>query len=174
MPMPTLSSRITDLAARTAAQCKAINMLINGNGVDLTALTTTAKTSLVASINELKASVDQIATTPGLIDDASTGTGRTWSASFIQAKINAAVSALVNGAPTTLDTLKELSDAITADHNGLQAILTQLGTTIRFDQAQTLTAAQALQARSNIGAAAASDVGDTTTDFVAVFNAGLA
>ena len=33
----------------------------------------------------------------------------------------------------------------------------------------SLTAAEQLQARSNIGAVAASDVGNTDTDFVAVF-----
>ena len=38
-----------------------------------------------------------------------------------------------------------------------------------FDGVQSLTVAQQLQARTNIGAVAASDVGNTDTDFVAVF-----
>ena len=40
---------------------------------------------------------------------------------------------------------------------------------LRFDAAQSLTVAEQLQARTNIGAVAASDVGNTDTDFVAVF-----
>ncbi len=40
---------------------------------------------------------------------------------------------------------------------------------VRFDAAQSLTVAEQLQARSNIGAVAATDVGNTDTDFVAVF-----
>ena len=39
--------------------------------------------------------------------------------------------------------------------------------------AQSLTVAEQLQARANIGAVAASDVGNTDTDFVAVFVAAL-
>jgi hypothetical protein len=41
---------------------------------------------------------------------------------------------------------------------------------VRFDAAQTLTVAEQLQARTNIGAVAASDVGNTDTDFVVIFD----
>ena len=41
---------------------------------------------------------------------------------------------------------------------------------VRFDAAQTLTDAEQLQARTNIGAVAASDVGNTDTDFVVIFD----
>ena len=44
---------------------------------------------------------------------------------------------------------------------------------MRFDAAQTLTVPEQQQARDNIGAVAATDIGDTTTDFVAIFNAAL-
>ncbi len=44
---------------------------------------------------------------------------------------------------------------------------------MRFDAAQTLTVPEQTQARSNIGAVAAADIGDTNTDFVAIFNAAL-
>jgi hypothetical protein len=43
---------------------------------------------------------------------------------------------------------------------------------VRYD-AQVLTAPQQLQARTNIGAVASSDVGNTDEDFVTIFNAGL-
>jgi hypothetical protein len=45
---------------------------------------------------------------------------------------------------------------------------------VRFDAAQTLTVTEQLQARTNIGAVAASDVGNTDTDFVAIFDGALA
>ena len=44
---------------------------------------------------------------------------------------------------------------------------------MRFDAAQALSAPEQAQVRSNIGAVAASDVGDTDTDFVAVFEGAL-
>jgi hypothetical protein len=52
----SLATRVTDLATRTASEAKALRTLINGNVADLSALQTTAKSSLVAAINELKAS----------------------------------------------------------------------------------------------------------------------
>ena len=44
---------------------------------------------------------------------------------------------------------------------------------VRFDAAQTLTVLEQQQARTNIGAVAASDIGDVATDFVAIFEAAL-
>ena len=44
---------------------------------------------------------------------------------------------------------------------------------VRFDAAQTLTVAEQLQARTNIGAVASADVGNTDTDFVAIFDGAL-
>ena len=56
----------------------------------------------------------------------------------------------------------------------LDAILAAVNLRVRFDAAQTLTVAEQLQARTNIGAVAAADVGNTDTDFVAVFEGALA
>jgi hypothetical protein len=44
---------------------------------------------------------------------------------------------------------------------------------VRFDAAQTLTVAEQMQARTNIGAVAADDIGNTDTDFVAAFDGAL-
>jgi len=44
---------------------------------------------------------------------------------------------------------------------------------VRYDAAQALTAPEQAQARSNIGAVASADVGDTAFDFVAAFEAAL-
>jgi hypothetical protein len=53
--MADLESESAQLAARVAQECRALRLLINGNAVDLSSLTTTTKTSLVAAINELAA-----------------------------------------------------------------------------------------------------------------------
>ncbi len=44
---------------------------------------------------------------------------------------------------------------------------------VRFDAAQSLTVAEQLQARTNIGAVAAADVGNTDTDFLVIFDGAL-
>ena len=71
--MSTLQTRITDLATRVATECKSIRTLMNANGSDLSALTTTQKTSLVAAINELKASIAALGT-PLTISDSTSNT----------------------------------------------------------------------------------------------------
>ena len=77
------------------------------------------------------------------------------------------------GVPAALDTLDELAAALGDDANFAATTTTALGNRVRFDAAQTLTGPQQVQARSNIGAAGSVEVGDTSTDFVATFNAGL-
>ena len=63
--MATLASRITDLATRIATECKSLRTLLNGNAADLSALTTTAKTNLVAAVNELDADFGTLNTAVG-------------------------------------------------------------------------------------------------------------
>jgi hypothetical protein len=53
--MATLATRLQDLATRIATECKAVRTLVNGNVADLAALTTAAKTNLVAALNEVRA-----------------------------------------------------------------------------------------------------------------------
>lgn len=153
----SLVTRLSDLTTRIATEVKTLRTLINGNAADLSALTTTNKTNLVAALNELKA---LIPAAPASIDDASTAAGTTWSSTKINSQINAAIAALVNGAPGTSDTLKELADQLAA--------LVQADTgLLSFAGAQTLTAGQKTQGCTNLG------VGEPETDFVTVFNAGL-
>lgn len=56
----SLQTNLTNFATRVATESKALRTLINGNTTDLTALTTTTKTNLVAAINEIDANVDAI------------------------------------------------------------------------------------------------------------------
>ena len=154
--MATQQERITSLAQAIAADIK---RLTTSQGT-LTALTTTDKTSLVNAINELKTAIAK--TTD--INDASTSASATWSSDKINTSINNAVAALVNGAGTTLDTLKELAGALGNDANFATTIATQMGKRVRVDAAQTFTVAEQAQACANLG------IGNPDTDFVAAYN----
>ena len=170
----SLATNVTNLATRIATEVKALRTLINGNQTTLNALTTTTKTNLIAAINEVQATAASAAGGGATINDATTTTTSVWSSSKTNSSIQAATAALVNSAPAALDTLKELSDALGGDANFATTVTTALGNRVRVDAAQTFTTTQQLQARSNIAAAGSVDVGDTNTDFVATFVAGLA
>lgn len=167
--MADLATRIQNLATRIATECKSLRTLANGNAADLSALTTAAKTNLVAAINELDADIAALAAASGAqIADGSTGGGTTWSSTKIAQEIQAAKAALTNGAVAALDTLAELAAAIGNDASFASTVTTALGNRVRFDAAQTLMAPQKTQACANIG------VGEPDTDFVPGFNAALA
>lgn len=153
--MATQQQRITSLAQAIAADIK----LLTTNQGALTALTTTDKTSLVKAINELKSSITNVTN----INDASTSTSATWSSDKINTSINNAVSALVNGAGTTLDTLKELAGALGNDANFATTIATQMGKRVRVDADQTFTVAEQAQGCANLG------IGNPDTDLLAVY-----
>lgn len=157
----SLQNRIETLATRIAQEFNTTNGKI-GN---LATLSTTAKASLVAAINEVAAS---IVTAGGLIDDANVSTTTTYSSDKIVALLNALKAEILGGADAAYDTLLELQQAIQADQSGLAALATAIDNRVRFDAAQTLTTAEQAQACANIG------VGDPETDFVAVFDAALA
>lgn len=169
----SLQTNITSLATRMATECKSLRTLINGNAANLSSLTTANKTTLVASINELKAALDTVAGDAAGIDDGSAGSATTWSSTKIATEINAAKDAILGGSAAALDTLAELAAALGGDANFTTTITTALAKRVRFDASQTLTGPEALQARNNIGAVAAADVGDTAANFVTTFEAGL-
>ena len=154
--MATQQERITSLAQAIATDIK---RLTTSQGT-LTALTTTDKTSLVNAINELKTAIANATN----INDASTSASATWSSNKINTSINNAVSALVNGSGTTLDTLKELANALGNDANFAATIATQMGKRVRVDAAQTFTVPEQAQGCANLG------IGNPDTDFVAAYN----
>lgn len=163
----SLQTQIVSLAQAIGADIKALKAA-DGN---LSSLSTTAKSSLVAAINELYSLIG----TGGLTINDSAGAGnttQTWSADKSTAAIAAAISALqnslVNGAGSALDTFKELQDALGSDPAFATTVATALGNRIRYDAVQTLTAPQQLQACNNLG------VGDTTHNFVADYTAAKA
>jgi hypothetical protein len=148
--MATLQTNLTNLATRIGTELKAHRTLINGNAADLSSLTTTAKSNLVAAINELQAAVASATE----INDASNGTAATWSASKIITELNDVKSDILGGAGAAFDTLQELATLIGENDGDITGILTALDNRVRFDAAQTLTAPQKTQALANIGAAA--------------------
>lgn len=166
----SLATNIQDVITRVATEFKSHKSLINGNAADLSALTTTDKTNLVSAVNEVKASIQPAGAS---IDDAAIATTTSWSSSKTDTEIKSAVAGIVDSAGSDLDTLKELGDALGNDKDFGVSVNAALGNRVRYDAAQTLTAGQKIQATDNIGAATVLQVGDTTTNFVTTFNAGL-
>lgn len=155
------------MAANTQQQntAAALMRLVNASNAlkgmigDVSALTTTNKSNLVAAVNELKASI--VSAAAAVIDDGSTSTTATWSGVKIQSQINSAVTALIGGSGAAADTLKELADQIVANAQADAGM-------VSFAAAQVLTAAQQKQGCENLG------IGDPAHDFVAAINANLA
>ena len=172
----TLEQRLIALAQAIGADVKA---LLAAQG-SLSALTTTAKASLVAAVNELKTAVDAAAGGGVSIDDGAGdgATGVTWSADKIFDAIEAAKTAVKNdltaGAAAALDTLSELAAALNNDPAFAATIAAEIANRVRFDAAQTLTAPQQAQARANIGAQSAAAIGDPDRDLVADYTAAKA
>lgn len=144
----------------------------------LASLTTTDKSSLVAAVNEVKAGIPA----PGVsINDAApTATTTTYSASKIEsvatAAASAAASALVNGAGSTVDTLKEIADLLTTDESTASALATTVASKVsqtRTVAGHALTTDVTLAVADISGAQASSTIGDTTHDFAGDFTAAL-
>lgn len=173
--MATLVTRISDLATSIATQIKSVRTLVNGNASDLAALNTTAKGNLVLALNEVLTVANQAVSAAGAtIDDAATdSTSKTYSVTKIRDLVSTSIAALTAGAPTALDTLDELAAALGDNANFAAEVTTMLGNRVRFDAAQTLTAAQKAQAKSNMDAVGTLEIGNPDTNFVTVFTSGL-
>ena len=162
----SLATRIESLVIRVAQEFNDVR----AKAGNLANLTTTDKSNLVAAINELKAAVVSSA----VIDDAHVAATTTYSSNKIVSLLDALKTEILGGADAAYDTLVEIQQLLQNGTSGLDALLAAVNNRVRFDAAQTLSAPEQAQARSNIGAVAVSDVGDTDTDFVAVFEGALA
>lgn len=184
----SLSDAILALATRAGQECKKLHAEIG----TLSSLKTSAKESVVAAVNSL---YDTVATAlsniQGLIDDTTPSEDHTYSSSKIASEILAACnkvkSDLLDGADEAYDTLKELGELIKTNKSAIDALEALAAGHVKYDGAQTLTDEQKGTARSNIGAASASelttlsgtvsqfktDVGDTNADFVTAFETAL-
>lgn len=124
-------TNILALATRVGQEIKAVRT----ERGDLASLNTTDKTSIVAAINELE----------GIA-----------ASSVTQADIDAAIAALVDTAPGTLDTLNELAAALGDDPNFAATVTAQLA--LKANAADVYTKAE---------------IGDPLTDYVPAFEAAL-
>lgn len=145
--MATLEQRLSAVIQAIGADIK---ILKTAKG-DLTALSTTAKNNLVEALNE----IFTLANTKA-------------SASDITSAINSLKSEIMGtGVPEALDTLKEIATYIQSDETLGVSLSTAITKRVRFDDVQTLTTNEKLQACTNIG------IGNPDIDLVAVFNSAL-
>ena len=161
----SLQTQLNSFVLRVAEEFNTVK----GRTGTLTALTTTDKSSLVAAINELKAAIVTAVT----IDDLQVSTTTTYSSNKVVTLLDALKADILGGADPAYDTLLELQQALQNDQSGIAALTSAIDKRVRFDAAQTLTVLEQQQARTNIGAVAATDIGDVATDFVAIFEAAL-
>jgi capsid protein len=161
----SLQTQLNSFVLRVAEEFNTVK----GRTGTLTALTTTDKSSLVAAINELKAAI----VTAVMIDDLQVSTTTTYSSNKVVTLLDALKADILGGADPAYDTLLELQQAMQNDQSGIAALTSAIDKRVRFDAAQTLTVLEQQQARTNIGAVAATDIGDVATDFVAIFEAAL-
>lgn len=156
----SLETKIIALAQAIGADVKVLRVAQG----DLTSLPTTAKGNLVAAIAEIYGLLGE----SGAVIDDNAGNGATsvtWSADKIYDSLELAKQAvkaeILGGASEAYDTLLELQELATGNASTAAALATAVNNRVRFDDAQTLTTAQKLQACTNIG------VGDPEHDFAA-------
>lgn len=156
----TLNEKIQQGFERVVALLKLVRDDLQGKVGTLAQLNTTQKSNLVSALNELKDAIDGFSQ---IDDSGATSASKIWSSQKTEAVINGAMAALINGAGSDGDTLKELADKITA--------LAQADSGLVSTTTQYFTDAQKAQARANIGAVASVDVGDIgSADFVMAVN----
>jgi hypothetical protein len=159
-----LATNIQSAFVRVGTEFKAIRILIGGSGTATTSELQTTATNLVGAVNELVAEIAGLPTGGGTTDPASeTAAGIVELATVVEALAGvdtvraitpagvAAVRAALKeeilgaGVPAALDTLDELAAALGDDANFAATVTTALA-----------------------------NIGDTNTDFVAIFEAALA
>ncbi len=145
--MATLEQRLNNLASAIGADIKALR---DAAGV-LANLPTTAKNNLVAAIAEVYSMANN-GSNQGAVDAA------------ISTAINDLRNELRAGAGAALDTFAEVAAQLEADQSAAAALATAIINRVRFDEAQNLSAAQQLQACTNIG------IGNPDVDLISAYN----
>jgi len=145
-----------------------------GAGTSNLALGTTSSTAKAGNYQPTAANISDASVIGRSILTATDALSvRTTIGAIDAAGVDSRIAAVVGSAPAALDTLQELSAALGGDANFAGTVTTALSNRVAVDAAQVFTGTQQTQARSNIGAVAAADIGNTETDFVAIFNAAL-
>lgn len=167
----SLATRLTDFATAVGTAIKGSKTLINGNAADLSGLSTTNKTSLMAAINEVNAKPSGGA---AINDVSNASTTETYSINKIKQTADDAAAAakveILGGVGVAQDTLAELKAYV---DSGQAADITALGNRLRVDAAQGLGAPQRQFGRDNLDVYSKAEIGDPETDIAAVFAAAL-
>jgi hypothetical protein len=129
---------------RLATEAKALKSLI-GN---LASLATINKDSIVSAINEAV-------------------TGR-----VTLSEVDTRIQAVVGAAPEALNTLQEIATELQAQGSASAAFTSSIARKVSLDAA-TYTVAEQTQARTNIAAYGAAEIGDPDTNYVAIIEAAL-
>ena len=143
----TLVERITTVVKAIGADIKALkgrvlaleNKPASTGGVDESQVQSAVNAKVEESINTLKGEL----------------------ATLVTPTITAEINKVVDGAPDTFNTLKEISDYIEQDKTGASAMTTSINNRLRFDEQQTLTEAQQTNVLNSLGL--------TDTDLVAAY-----
>lgn len=182
----TLQNRLADFILAVGTDYKQIRTWITGSSTgSLTALNTSAKTSLVDAINEINArptgvSADATETNKGVVELASLAevaagvdTLRVVTPAGVrQERLALREEILGSGVPEALDTLDELAAALGDDANFASTITSALASRVRTDvDDQGLTTQQQANARANISVYSKAEIGDVEADLVAAYNA---
>lgn len=129
----SFETNVKSFATRVGTEFKTLRTQLTGSASgSLAGLTTDAKSSLIAAINELDAAIEALAGAEGgaTIVDGAPVTTSVWSSSKtdeeIGAAVDAAVASLLDSAPGALDTLNELAAALGDDPNFAATITGQL------------------------------------------------
>jgi hypothetical protein len=180
----SLQTRIGDLITAIGTDYKQLRSWISGSSSgDLTGLTTTDKTSLVAAINEVDSNAggtppNASDTVAGVVElatlvEVATGTDvdrAVTPAGVRQERIALKDEILGAGVPAALDTLDELAAALGDDANFAASTTTALGNRLRVDTAaQGLTATQQTNGQTNLDVYGKGDLGNPDTDLVALY-----
>lgn len=181
----SLQTRLSDLITAIGTDYKQLRTWIAGSATaDLTGLTTTDKTSLVAAVNEVKTLAssgsvpDATTAAAGKIEIATlaevaagTDTVRAVTPEGVrQERVALKAEILGAGVPAALDTLDELAAAIADDASYAATVTTALGNRVRVDTAaQGLTGTQQTNARTNIAAQDSASIGNADADLAALY-----
>lgn len=180
----SLQTRLSDLITAIGTDYKQLRTWITGSNTgDLTGLTTTVKTSLVAAINEVKAGnagapADASETVKGILELATlvevatgTDTTRAVTAAGVRQERSALKAEILGAAtPATLDTLDELAAALGDDANYASTVSTALGNRLRVDvNNQGLTGTQQTNGQTNLNVYSKTEIGDPETNLVALY-----
>ena len=143
----TLVERITTVVKAIGADIKGLkgrvlaleNKPASTGGVDESQVQSTVNAKVEESINILKGEL----------------------ATLVTPTITAEINKVVDGAPDTFNTLKEIAEYIEQDKTGASAMTTSINNRLRFDEQQSLTEAQQTNVLNSLGL--------TDTDLVAVY-----